>query len=359
MRLHIIYLAASSFFSSTSVYATDLSQETATPVDYVKVCEAFGSAFFYLPGTESCLRIGGRVRARVEYNDIDRPGAANDEQLLKFRADARLNFDLRTSTEYGTLRTFVRLEDDYSNKSVSDESSDDTVPGIGLVFLQLGYVTVGRMEDIANGDMLFGDKDFPYVTGDDDLIGIAVKVDDIGGGFYLGGGVYSPTEGRDQFIWGRLDDDTYADVSFEGVFGYVGDGWTIDVSAVYQVLDSVDLGGGDRYGSDDDLFTVKATADVDITDSLETRFVAAYANEENEDDVWTLAAALSLAMTDSTSIYTGAVYNFQDDDDNYAGNIGIEYMVAKGLTISPEVAYQKAANETETFTAQVLMARNW
>lgn len=30
-------------------------------VEYVRVCDAFGTGFFYIPGTETCLRIGGRV----------------------------------------------------------------------------------------------------------------------------------------------------------------------------------------------------------------------------------------------------------------------------------------------------------
>jgi len=28
----------------------------AEPVDYVRVCDAYGSGFFYIPGTETCLR---------------------------------------------------------------------------------------------------------------------------------------------------------------------------------------------------------------------------------------------------------------------------------------------------------------
>ena len=32
------------------------------PVDYVKVCDAFGTGYFYIPGTETCLRIHGYVR---------------------------------------------------------------------------------------------------------------------------------------------------------------------------------------------------------------------------------------------------------------------------------------------------------
>eukprot|EP00657_Telonema_sp_P-1_P005310 TRINITY_DN2259_c0_g1_i1.p1 TRINITY_DN2259_c0_g1~~TRINITY_DN2259_c0_g1_i1.p1 ORF type:complete len:136 (-),score=60.69 TRINITY_DN2259_c0_g1_i1:117-524(-) len=35
------------------------------PVEYVRVCDAFGTGFFYIPGTETCLKIDGYVRFRV------------------------------------------------------------------------------------------------------------------------------------------------------------------------------------------------------------------------------------------------------------------------------------------------------
>ncbi|WP_206064828.1 porin [Nitratireductor mangrovi] len=37
-------------------------------VDYVRVCDAFGTGFYYIPGTETCLRIGGRIRAEFVDN---------------------------------------------------------------------------------------------------------------------------------------------------------------------------------------------------------------------------------------------------------------------------------------------------
>ena len=39
----------------------------AAAVEYVRVCSTYGAGFFYIPGTETCLRIGGRVRAEYSY----------------------------------------------------------------------------------------------------------------------------------------------------------------------------------------------------------------------------------------------------------------------------------------------------
>ena len=43
--------------------AADLPSRKAAPVEYVRVCSAYGAGFFYIPGTDTCLRVGGRVRA--------------------------------------------------------------------------------------------------------------------------------------------------------------------------------------------------------------------------------------------------------------------------------------------------------
>src|SRR5437016_7451439 len=34
----------------------------AKPVEYVKICSLYGDGFFYIPGTDTCLKIGGYVR---------------------------------------------------------------------------------------------------------------------------------------------------------------------------------------------------------------------------------------------------------------------------------------------------------
>src|SRR4051794_22684202 len=43
--------------------AADLPSKAAAPVEYVRVCSQFGSGFFYVPGTDTCIKLAGRVRA--------------------------------------------------------------------------------------------------------------------------------------------------------------------------------------------------------------------------------------------------------------------------------------------------------
>src|SRR5690554_2676296 len=35
------------------------------PMEYVRICDAYGAGYFYIPGTETCLRISGWVRYEV------------------------------------------------------------------------------------------------------------------------------------------------------------------------------------------------------------------------------------------------------------------------------------------------------
>ncbi|HET6377215.1 MAG TPA: porin, partial [Methylocella sp.] len=41
--------------------AADLPARQAAPIEYVRICDAYGAGFFYIPGTDTCLRVGGLV----------------------------------------------------------------------------------------------------------------------------------------------------------------------------------------------------------------------------------------------------------------------------------------------------------
>ena len=64
--------SAAALMAVTGATAADLPG--AEPVDYVKVCDIKGSTgFFYIPGTETCLQIGGFARLRSDLRRA-RPG---------------------------------------------------------------------------------------------------------------------------------------------------------------------------------------------------------------------------------------------------------------------------------------------
>ena len=57
---------AAGLVAMSSAQAADLPVK-AKPVEYVKVCSLYGAGFFYVPGTDTCLKIGMYVRSDHGY----------------------------------------------------------------------------------------------------------------------------------------------------------------------------------------------------------------------------------------------------------------------------------------------------
>ncbi|MGO4716417.1 porin [Bradyrhizobium sp. 2TAF24] len=95
----------------------------AKAVEYVKVCSLYGAGFYYIPGTDTCIRIGGALRLDTSFNGntFDAPfwqggaGGANSYNRNYFTTRERLNLflDTRTATEYGVVRTYANLQFDF------------------------------------------------------------------------------------------------------------------------------------------------------------------------------------------------------------------------------------------------------
>ena len=61
----ILLGAAAGLATVAAASAADLPSRKSAPVEYVKVCNAYGAGFFYIPGTDTCLRVGGLVVAEA------------------------------------------------------------------------------------------------------------------------------------------------------------------------------------------------------------------------------------------------------------------------------------------------------
>ena len=112
----ILLASSAGLAAASAAKAADLPMRAAAPVEYVRVCTAHGAGYFYIPGTDTCLRIGGRVRFsyqymsnRAESNIFGASRGLVGKDNSAFQSLAFLNFDARTATGYGTLRTFIRV----------------------------------------------------------------------------------------------------------------------------------------------------------------------------------------------------------------------------------------------------------
>ena len=103
--------------------AADLPSRKAAPANYVKICDAYGAGFYTIPGTDTCLRVGGYVRVEWQYtpgNTIVTTNAAgtviNNPAQVAGALDStgsevrgRVDMDARTPTALGTVRTLIQL----------------------------------------------------------------------------------------------------------------------------------------------------------------------------------------------------------------------------------------------------------
>ena len=128
----------------------------AKPVEYVKVCSLYGAGFWYVPGTDTCLKIGSYVRVQTEFNSnaggvpIGAGDAAaetagrntrTDTSDLAYRVRAAASVDLRTQTEYGTLRSYIEIGAEVTTGS----SSAANAPFFDRGFIQFAGFTAGKI----------------------------------------------------------------------------------------------------------------------------------------------------------------------------------------------------------------------
>ncbi|MES5485128.1 porin [Bradyrhizobium sp. INPA03-11B] len=115
--------------------AADLPTK-AKAIEYVKVCTLYGPGFYYVPGTDTCIKLGGYARLWVMLNsnamgvtpDYGAGGADNRfSNAYTARARQAVSIDTRTATEYGAVRTFFQAAFNWTTGSYSGVANGSTV----------------------------------------------------------------------------------------------------------------------------------------------------------------------------------------------------------------------------------------
>lgn len=140
--------SAAALASATVVNAADaIVAAEPEALEYVRVCDAFGTGYFYIPGTETCLKIGGYARFQVNFG-------RNVKGTSDWNAASRgqINFDARSETELGVLRAYIDTRFDADNAQA---------PAGGFVtqaFIEVGGFRAGKMDSWWD-DSLSGETD--------------------------------------------------------------------------------------------------------------------------------------------------------------------------------------------------------
>jgi len=106
--------SAAALVASSGALAADLPVK-AKAVEYVKVCSLYGPGFYFIPGTDTCIKLSGYLRADVLANtnsdasgNMAGAGGAQNRFTNGYTWRSREDFDIdtRTATEYGVVRTY-------------------------------------------------------------------------------------------------------------------------------------------------------------------------------------------------------------------------------------------------------------
>ena len=145
MKFKLATAAAAVLMSATASQAADLAKKAPVAVDYVKVCDAYGAGFFYIPGSETCLKIGGYMRFQVGAGDGDFGSFYNStsraENNYATRARFLLKADVRSNTEFGLLRGYTE-----TFWTVDSGSNGSASTGVDHAYLQFAGLTAGRTQ---------------------------------------------------------------------------------------------------------------------------------------------------------------------------------------------------------------------
>jgi len=312
------------------------------PAEYVKICDVYGAGYFYIPGTETCLRIGGYVRYDASAGDEGaftgrratdhEDGGINDT----WHKQARLSLQTYTGqeTELGTLKTYTETRFNYSDGNQS--------ASLNFAWIQLGGLRVGADESafdtfIGYAGNVINDTLIPYGGFETNVIQYYF---DAGNGFSA---VVSLEEGSDQSSSSVVVPDATIDSYVPNVVGGVKytQGW----GAITGVV---------SYDSNYEEVAGKVRLDVTPMQNLSLFIMGGYGTDDNlTDPTWTIPGkgrSFYKLWSGNWAVWGGGTYtinektsfNLQASYDDWK-DIGVAanvaYDIVPGFTVTAEVDY--------------------
>ncbi|MDG4876345.1 porin [Mesorhizobium sp. WSM4935] len=320
------------------------------PAEYVKICDVYGAGYFYIPGTETCLRIGGYVRYDIGVGDI----GSFDGAITADREDGDANhtyyknarFTLKTwtgqETELGTLKTYTETRFNFGNTNGAIVDNGAFGKGVSLNFawIQLGGLRVGKDESafdtfIGYAGNVIQDTLVPYGGFDTNVVQYYF---DAGNGFSA---VVSLEEGS-----GYYSIDSYVPNVVGGVK------WTQGWGAITGVV---------AYESAYEEVAGKVRLDVNVNDALSLFIMGGYGSDDNlSDPTWVRPGGgrgFYKQWSGNWAVWGGGTYKFNekasfnaqlsyDEGKNFGAAANVAYTLVPGFTVTAEVDYLHVGSDT-------------
>lgn len=341
MKFKSALLATAAAVVSTSAFAADAVVEKApVAANYVKICDSFGAGYFYIPGSDTCLKIQGRIRVLGVYNANPAAGASDAAAF----ADGRVEFVLSQATELGRSDAGIRFKFDGSGGKT-------TFAGDNSLSVDDAYIAIG---DFAFGSRIRGDKVFSTANGVDlssygayDTFNLSNAASGRFGSTNLGA--------RFTHDWGNgLTTEAAAELRTSALtasqlLGNSGADPILSLSATYKngpfkgaVIGAYDTGNTSGVGG----YGLGAVGEYTIVDGWTGKAGVSYtstpASGTTTKTGWTNAfVGTQYAITKQISVYGDYGYiakNGGASNVNYV-NAGVDYTIAKNLIASVEETY--------------------
>jgi len=116
--------------------------------------DAYGSGYFFIPGTETCIRFGGYVRSQYSKLTSEGQTSGADVETTQWSSRIQLDVDTRNETEWGTLRSLIRFR---SNNADDDGSTTTAV--------NFGNATTNPSSNASGGSQFEVDQAFITIAG--------------------------------------------------------------------------------------------------------------------------------------------------------------------------------------------------
>ena len=349
MNIRSLFLgSAASFLAVSGARAADaVVVAEPEPVEYVRVCDVYGTGFYYMPGTETCLKVGGYVRYDIGvgylgYEDvIDKKDFAESGGVIQNlndtyykRARAALELDARTETELGTLRAYFQINFQYDSIASED---DDTTLGIEGPFTTTENSLEMEHAYIELGGFLIGKTDSFFSTFND-YVGAVISDDLIPYGPFDTHTIQYKFDAGNGFSAGiALEEGADVEFTIDDYVPHVAAGvkYAKDWGGISAVV---------GYDSVWEEWAGKVRLDVTASETISAFIIGGFKDDDggepnfygNWSGDWAVWGGFTAQVSPKASLNTQFSY---DGADNFAAVANVEYELVPDFRITPEVVY--------------------
>jgi Porin subfamily len=305
------------------------------PLEYVRVCDAFGTGFFYIPGTETCLKFQGYVRFQTDFGR-DKSGTSDWDSFTR----AQFEVDTRTDTELGGNA------DGGTAGAVSGTGNTGSGVFVDQAFIELGGLKVGKF----------------YSWWDDGLSG---ETDELSSNALFNSIRYTYDAGS---FWAGASVDELEGINVQGFNESDNNvGIALGVGAKLGAA-SLQLIGGYDVDRENGSVRLIATADVGPGTLGLAGVWASGANAYYNVSEWAVAAEYAIKATDKLTITPGVQYygnyglvSWDDfsNDDGWKAGLTLDYKITQGLSTKIAVNYVDIDNRDDQVTGFVRLQRSF